>query len=475
MRHALMTDRYEFSMLQTFIAEGIHEKRAVFEVFSRKLQPGFRFGVFAGLNRLLPMIENFEFGGSVLRFLRENKIVDKPTYDYLSEFRFNGKITAYREGDLYFPNSPVLTVEGTLGECILLETLILSVLNFDSAIAGRAARIRQAAGDRRLIEMGSRRVNEESAVVAARAAYIAGFDSTSNLLAGMEYGIPTSGTAAHAFTLAHEHEIDAFGWQMMTHGPETTLLVDTYNIKKGVQTAIEAWDILAAEKGEDDQLADLPPIGAVRIDSGDLAAEAYKVREQLDEAGFNSTNIVATSDLDEYVIKDLLGQGAPIDAFGVGTKLVSTPPSGFVYKLVAIEQDSLHVRRADGMDLCEYDDEDWPCKKAGEKKMRPVAKKAKDKVSVGGKKYAVRHYDRNGFLIEETYSTDPDTPHEDGDVYPQRIVMEKGRSTVMVAANDPHGIEAARSFHAQAMQSLPKSEQSVWYGDHGPYLTVQEA
>lgn len=452
MRHSLMTDRYEFSMLQTFITEGIHEKRAVFEVFSRKLQPGFRFGVFAGLNRLLPMIENFEFGGSVLRFLRENKIVDKPTYDYLSEFRFNGKITAYREGDLYFPNSPVLTVEGTLGECILLETLILSVLNFDSAIAGRAARIRQAAGDRRLIEMGSRRVNEEAAVVAARAAYIAGFDSTSNLLAGMEYGIPTSGTAAHAFTLAHENEIDAFGWQMMTHGPETTLLVDTYNIKKGVQTAIEAWEILEAEKG------DIPSIGAVRIDSGDLAAEAYKVREQLDDAGFTDTDIVATSDLDEYVIKDLLGQGAPIDAFGVGTKLVSTPPSGFVYKLVAIEDER-------------YVDASW-------KKypyMRPVAKKAKDKVSVGGKKYAVRHYDRNGFLIEETYSADPDTPHEEGDVYPQRIVMEKGRSTVMVAANDPHGIEQARSFHAQAMQTLPKSEQSVWYGDHGPYLTVQEA
>lgn len=460
--NSLMTDRYEFSMLQTFIAEGIENKRATFEVFSRKLQPGFRFGVFAGLGRLLPMIENFKFNMTEVGWLLDNGVVNTETAVYLKDFRFKGKITAYREGELFFPNSPVMTIEGTLGECILMETLVLSVLNFDSAIAGKAARIRLAAGpDATLIEMGSRRTNEDSAVAAARAAYIAGFNTTSNVLAGMKFGVPTSGTAAHAFTLAHEDEGTAFYEQMKSHGPGTTLLIDTYDIKQGVENAIEAWRHLECSGEVETEEG----IGAVRIDSGDLGREAERVRKILDENAFSETKIAVTSDLDEYVIKDLAG--APIDVFGVGTKLVSTPPSGFVYKLVEIETERKFYNTAPGTVAGSYTVDTY---------MRPVAKKAKDKVSVGGKKFAYRIHDHNGHITEEVYFTHAPADHVADDTKAaQTVVMENGHTTITVAANDPHGIEQARMVHAAAVKTLPKSERAVWYGEHGPFLTAEEA
>lgn len=439
-------DQYELSMLQSFIDSGMVNKKATFEVFTRKLQPGFRYGVFAGTGRLLPMIENLQFSGAERRFLREAGIVNRATLDWLDAFKFSGTIDAYQEGDLYFPNSPVLTVSGTLGECLILETLVLSVLNHDSAIASKASRMVSAAKDRPIIEMGSRRTHEDSAIAAARAAYIAGFSATSNLAAGMEFGIPTTGTAAHAFTLAHDTELEAFRSQVMTHGAGTSLLVDTYDTETGIENALAAVDDLS--KGEE-----IP--GAIRIDSGDLAAEAYRARAQLDASGAHGTKILVTSDLDEHVIKDLLYQGAPIDGFGVGTKLVSTPPAGFVYKLVEIEDTRISP-------------EDFLL---NETYMRPVAKKSADKVSVGGRKTAYRCQTPSGDLTEfyRTGVTARDLYGSNERVQQlQYRVMENGKLMQLPT------LEETRRFTAKAFSSLPFSEQAVWSGtEFGPYITAE--
>lgn len=419
---SLLTDRYELSMLQAFIADGSVDQRAVFETFTRKLPEGRRYGVLGGIGRLLPMIEAFRFDSAELDFLGAMQVVDAATVEYLREFRFTGTVHGYREGEVFFPNSPVLTVEGTLGECILLETLILSVLNHDSSIATTARRMVATAAGRPIIEMGSRRTHEESAVAAARAAYISGFAATSNLMAGFKHGIPTTGTAAHAFTLAHADERAAFESQVKAHGANTTLLVDTYDIPTGIRNAVEV-------AGTD--------LRAIRIDSGDLAFEATRAREILDSMGATETGIVVTSDLDEFVMKDL--EHAPITGYGVGTKLVSSKPMGFVYKLVAIEAE-------DGS-------------------MRPVAKKAKDKASKGGRKVAVRRFDRKGRVSAETFVIN--APWNDGNV--AQVMISDGE--VVHAPS----IEDVREYAQAAFAALPEGEQRVWFGTFDPFLTAQEA
>ena len=224
------------------------------------------------------------------------------TIDWLADYRFNGDIWGYREGEAYFPGSPLVTIQATFAEAVMLETLVLSTLNYDSSVASAAARMVSVALGRPIAEMGSRRTGEHSAVAAARAAYIAGFDATSNLEAGRSWGIPTMGTAAHAFTLLHDSEEAAFHAQVEAFGPKTTLLVDTYDIAKGVETAVR---VAGTE------------LGAVRIDSGDLPTVVAAVRHQLDSLGAVDTRITVTSDLDEFTIAGL--SGAPVDAYGVGT------------------------------------------------------------------------------------------------------------------------------------------------------------
>lgn len=413
----LRTDRYEFSMLQSFIESGRVNDEAVFEVFTRRLPAGRRFGVFAGLGRLLPMIEQFEFVGSDLQWLRETEVINRETWEYLSDFKFRGKIDAYSEGDLFFPQSPVLTVRGTVGECILLETLILSVLNFDSAIATTASRMVMSAKGKPIIEMGSRRVNEDAAVAAARAAYVAGFASTSNLLAGKRYGIPTVGTAAHAFTLAHEDELTAFEAQVRSQGSNTTLLVDTYDIEQGIRNAVKAAGT---------------SLGAIRIDSGDLAAEAEKARHLLDSLGAFGTRILVTSDLDELIMKDLAE--APINGYGVGTRLVASQPMGFVYKLVEING-------------------------------RPVQKKSKDKVSIGGRKYAFRILDSDHKIVDEVFVRDLNDA-------PEGATMLQDFDVANMAVKPT--LEQIRDDHKKWRGELPIGEQKVWNGDFGPYITTHE-
>ena len=221
---ALLTDRYELTMLQAALASGAAHRRTVFEVFARSLPQGRRYGVVAGVDRVLDAIEDFRFDEDTLEFLRSARVVDERTLEYLASYRFSGDVYGYREGEVFFPGSPILVVEGTFAEAVLLETVVLSILNHDCAVAAAASRMVHAAGRRPLIEMGSRRTHEHAAVAAARAAYLCGFASTSNLMAERRYGIPSAGTAAHAFTLVHDSEKEAFRGQLESLGYGTTLL-----------------------------------------------------------------------------------------------------------------------------------------------------------------------------------------------------------------------------------------------------------
>lgn len=350
---ALLTDQYELTMLRAARQAGTADRRCLFELFARRLPEGRRYGVVAGVGRALRALEQFRFDDESCAFLLDRQVVDEATAQWLSRFRFRGQISGYAEGEIYFPGSPILTVDSTFAEGVLLETVLLSIYNHDSAIASAASRMIAAADGRPCIEMGSRRTQELAAVAAARAAYIAGFEATSNLEAGRRYGVPTTGTSAHAFTLLHDNERDAFAAQVASMGRGTTLLVDTYDVETAVRTAVELTG------GE---------LGAVRLDSGDLSVLARRVRTLLDSLGATSTKIVVTSDLDEWNIASL--SGAPVDAYGVGTALVTgsgAPTCGFVYKMVA---------RATSTDL--------------DAELVPVAKKSTNKVSVGGRKFATR-------------------------------------------------------------------------------------
>jgi len=407
----LLTDHYELTMLRGALRSSVAQRRAVFEVFARHLPHGRRYGVVAGTGRLLDAVARFRFGPAELEFLRDTGVADETTLRYLESYAFSGNIWGYAEGDCYFPGSPILVVEGTFAEAVVLETLSLSILNHDCAIASAASRMVTAAGDRPLIEMGSRRTHEIAAVASARAAYIAGFNFTSNLRAGYDYGVPTSGTAAHAFTLAHDSERGAFRTQIDALGAGTTLLVDTYDVEAAVRTAIEVAG---------------PGLGAVRIDSGDLLVVARQVRALLDSLGATKTRIVVSGDLDEYSIAALAATS--VDGYGVGTSLVTgsgVPTAALVYKLVA---------RAD---------------EAGDSApLRAVAKRSVGKPGRGGRKWAVRTRDDTGTAVAELITTVPADPGPGGRVLLQQLV--RGGEIV-----GRESLEAARSRHREVMAELP--------------------
>jgi nicotinate phosphoribosyltransferase len=407
---ALLTDHYELTMLQGALADGVGRRRAVFEVFARQLPPGRRYGVVAGTGRLLDAIETFRFDDASLAHLDNAGVVDQHTLNWLADYRFSGDIWGYAEGEPYFPHSPILLVEGTFAEAVLLETLTLSILNFDSAVAAAASRMTTAAAGRPCIEMGSRRTHEYAAVAAARAAYVAGFESTSNLRAGQHYGVPTRGTSAHAFTLLHDTERDAFTAQIHSLGKGTTLLVDTYDVAEAVALGVEI-------AGTD--------LGAVRLDSGDLLAQAYDVRAQLDELGATNTKIVVTSDLDEFAISALAA--APVDGYGVGTELVTGSgfaTAGLVYKLVAREG-------PDGQ-------------------LAAVEKKSKDKPGKGGRKHAARHYDQDGIADAETISVRG--PVSGARYRPLLVPLVQNGDVV-----GRRSLDDARQHHEQSRAELPRT------------------
>ncbi|WP_288026025.1 nicotinate phosphoribosyltransferase [Arthrobacter sp.] len=422
-RTSLFTDHYELTMLQAALHSGAAHRRSVFEAFARRLPDGRRYGVVGGTGRLLEGLAEFRFGARELDYLAANTVVNDETLAWLADFKFSGNIYGYAEGELYFPNSPILTIESTFAEACILETYVLSVLNHDSAIASAASRMITAAGSRPCIEMGSRRTHEESAVAASRAAVLAGFHSTSNLECGLRYGVLTQGTAAHSFTLLHDSEEEAFRAQVQSMGAGTTLLVDTYDVEAAVRKAV-------AIAG--------PALGGVRLDSGDLLAQAHDVRALLDSLGNVNTRITVTSDLDEFAIAALAA--APVDSYGVGTSLVTgsgAPTASMVYKLVSREGN------------------------AGE--FVPVAKTAKNKASVGGKKFALRRLNDRGLATAEVVGIGT-MPENDGNDRP--LVQEFMHDGVLAPGwTGPEGVRRATERHAASMAELPGAARRLQRGD----------
>ena len=414
----LLTDKYEMTMLAAALRDGTANRRTTFELFARRLPQGRRYGVVAGTGRFLEILPDFKFDDDALASLAE--FLDRDTVHYLRDFQFRGDIDGYAEGELYFPGSPVLSVHGSFAECIVLETLALSIFNHDSAIASAAARMVSAARERPLIEMGSRRTHELAAVAAARAAYVAGFAASSNLEAQRRYGVPAEGTSAHAFTLLHTgvggpDEPAAFRAQVEALGTETTLLVDTYDVTTGVANAVAAAGTA---------------LGGVRIDSGELGVLARQVRGQLDRLGATQTRIVVSGDLDEFAIAALGAE--PVDSYGVGTSLVTgsgAPTAQMVYKLVEV----------DGM---------------------PVQKRSSHKESRGGRKEALRLSRPTGTIIEEIVhpaGSPPDT------VEPCRVLTTPlVRDGQAVAEAD---LDAARKLVAAGLRSLPWEGLMLSHGE----------
>jgi nicotinate phosphoribosyltransferase len=417
----LLTDKYELTMLAAALRDGTANRRTAFELFARRLPEGRRYGVVAGTGRLLETLPRFRFDDEACQLLAQ--FLDADTLRYLRDFRFGGDIDGYAEGELYFPGSPVLSVRGSFAECVVLETLALSIFNHDTAIASAAARMISAAGERPLIEMGSRRTHERAAVACARAAYIAGFAATSNLEAQRRYGIPTEGTAAHAFTMLHTHrdgpdELAAFRAQVDALGTNTTLLVDTYDVTTGVANAVAAAGAT---------------LGAVRIDSGELGVLARQVRAQLDQLGATQTRIVVSGDLDEFSIAGLRAE--PVDSYGVGTSLVTgsgAPAAGMVYKLVEV----------DGMQ---------------------VQKRSSHKESHGGHKEALRLSRSTGTITEEVVypagrppaSTEPCRELTIPLVRDGQVVVETGNAA----------LAAARQLVGSGLRSLPWEGLKLADGD----------
>ena len=369
---SLLTDHYELTMLQAALASGAANRKCTFEVFTRRLPAGRRYGVLAGTGRFLEGLADFRFNDEELSFLSSRNIVNKETLSYLESFTFSGNIRGYAEGEAFFPHSPVMQVEGTFAEACVLETYLLSILNFDSAVASAASRMSAAAGNRPCLEMGSRRAHEA---------------------------------------------------QLRSLGARTTLLVDTYNVDEAVRLGVE----LAGEE-----------LGGVRLDSGDLVATAARVRELLDSLGNTHTKITVTSDLDEYAIASLAA--APVDSYGVGTKLVTgsgAPTSSMVYKVVERENS------------------------AGE--MQPVAKASAGKASIGGAKRAARRLNGMGIATAEVLGTHED-PNLLEDTRPLMVDFVRN-GELLPGFTGEEGVRRATARHAASLAELPEAARRLSEGE----------
>ncbi|WP_435299691.1 nicotinate phosphoribosyltransferase [Timonella sp. A28] len=426
---ALLTDKYELTMIQAALKNGTAHRTCVFELFTRRLPSWRRYGVVAGTGRFLEELHTFRFTPTDIDYLHGEGKLNDDTLSFLETFTFSGDIYGYAEGEVYFPNSPIMTVESDFAHAVILETLALSILNHDSAVASAASRMTGAAKGRPCLDMGARRAHEYAAVSAARAAYVAGFTGTSNYEAARLYGIPAIGTAAHAFTLLHDSEEEAFAAQIDSFGTDTTLLVDTYDVTRGVETAIKVAGT---------------SLGAVRLDSGDLGVQAVEVRKQLDALGATNTKITVTSDLDEYAIAGL--SSAPVDSYGVGTKLVTgsgAPTSSMVYKLVSREN-------SNGV-------------------MEPVAKASTSKTSVGGRKTAVREFNDDGKAASETLLIGtPEDTQQWMSAHPQARplhvpLVRSGQVDATWTGRD--GLERAVARHHDSRAELPRNAMRLSTGE----------
>lgn len=429
---AFLTDKYEVTMLQAMLRAGRADHRAVFDLFARRLPKGRRYGVVGGVGRVVEAVKNFRFTDEQIAYLEADPIIDEATVRYLRDYKFRGIIVGQPEGSLYFPNTPILTVIGTFADCVLLETLLLSIMNHDSAVMSAASRMVTAAEGMPMIEMGSRRTSETSAIAAARAAYIAGFNATSNLQAGHLYQIPTTGTSAHAYTLAYglDGEEQSFYDQMVALGTDTTILVDTYNIPEGIRRAVHAANTLGASGP-----------GGIRIDSGDLHEETVNARALLDSLGAIDTKIVLSSDIDEYTISEMKERGTPVDAVGAGTRVVTgsgAPTAEMVYKLVQIND-------------------------------TPVSKRAEGKVSTGGIKVTYREFHEDGTMAGEFFKIGTTSAPFTSSQHPTQILLVDGQSDYF----HQEDIEVSRARHREQVAYLPESARLILAGDAA--FTAQQA
>jgi putative nicotinate phosphoribosyltransferase len=429
---AFLTDKYEVTMLQAMLRAGRADHRAVFDLFARRLPKGRRYGIVGGVGRVVEAVKNFRFTDEQIAYLEADLIIDEATVNYLRNYKFRGIIVGQPEGSLYFPNTPILTVIGTFADCVLLETLLLSIMNHDSAVMSAASRMVTAAEGMPMIEMGSRRTSETSAVAAARAAYIAGFNATSNLQAGQLYQIPTTGTSAHAYTLAYglDGEEQSFYDQMVALGTDTTILVDTYNIPEGIRRAVHAANALGASGP-----------GGIRIDSGDLHEETVNARALLDSLGAIDTKIVLSSDIDEYTISEMKERGTPVDAVGAGTRVVTgsgAPTAEMVYKLVQIND-------------------------------TPVSKRAEGKVSTGGIKVTYREFHEDGTMAGEFFKIGTTSAPFTSSQHPTQVLLVDGQSDYF----HQEDIEVSRARHKEQVAYLPESARLILAGDAA--FTAQQA
>lgn len=429
---AFLTDKYEVTMLQAMLRAGRADHRAVFDLFARRLPKGRRYGVVGGVGRVVEAVKNFRFTDEQIAYLEADPIIDEATVNYLRDYKFRGIIVGQPEGSLYFPNTPIITVIGTFADCVLLETLLLSIMNHDSAVMSAASRMVTAAEGMPMIEMGSRRTSETSAIAAARAAYIAGFNATSNLQAGHLYQIPTTGTSAHAYTLAYgpDGEEQSFYDQMVALGTDTTILVDTYNIPEGIRRAVHAANTLGASGP-----------GGIRIDSGDLHEETVNARELLDSLGAIDTKIVLSSDIDEYTISEMKERGTPVDAVGAGTRVVTgsgAPTAEMVYKLVQIND-------------------------------MPVSKRAEGKISTGGIKVTYREFHEDGTMAGEFFKVGTTSAPFTSSQHPTQILLVDGQGDYF----HQEDIEVSRARHREQVAYLPESARLILAGDAA--FTAQQA
>lgn len=429
---AFLTDKYEVTMLQAMLRAGRADHRAVFDLFARRLPKGRRYGVVGGVGRVVEAVKNFRFTDEQIAYLEADPIIDEATVRYLRDYKFRGIIVGQPEGSLYFPNTPILTVIGTFADCVLLETLLLSIMNHDSAVMSAASRMVTAAEGMPMIEMGSRRTSETSAIAAARAAYIAGFNATSNLQAGHLYQIPTTGTSAHAYTLAYgpDGEEQSFYDQMVALGTDTTILVDTYNIPEGIRRAVHAANTLGVSGP-----------GGIRIDSGDLHEETVNARELLDSLGAIDTKIVLSSDIDEYTISEMKERGTPVDAVGAGTRVVTgsgAPTAEMVYKLVQIND-------------------------------MPVSKRAEGKISTGGIKVTYREFHEDRTMAGEFFKVGTTSAPFTSSQHPTQILLVDGQGDYF----HQEDIEVSRARHREQVAYLPESARLILAGDAA--FTAQQA
>ena len=332
---SLLSDFYEFTMANGYFNNGMKDTVAIFDAFYRNNPDGGGYSIFAGLNDIIDYVKNLSFSSSDIEYLRKEGNFSEDFLEYLKDFKFTGDIWAYPEGSVMFPNEPIITVKAPIIECSILETYLLLSMNFNSLIATKTSRIVKAAGNRLVMEFGARRAQgADASLTGARAAYIAGAPVTSNTLSAKTYGFKPAGTMAHSWIQAFDSEYEAFKTYALSYPENCILLIDTYDtINSGLPNAMKIFKEILEPRGLS---------GGVRIDSGDLAYLSKEIRKILDENGFKDTKIVASNSLDEFKIISLLNQGAEIDSFGIGERLItskSDPVFGGVYKLVGIYDD----------------------------------------------------------------------------------------------------------------------------------------